>query len=398
MVLGGIAALVGVAAGCQPPPPPPPPPPQPPQVTCDAAVTPTAQSPVNYAAVVAPHDGAPHQVTSFTVTSTAEKNATVAQLAQSSTVLAVAPNQPVQVADAPIPTSSYAEYPLQWGLGAAPGADFPPAWNTSGFTGHGVTVAVVDTGVDLSHSGLAGHVIAGPDFIAGGSVIGDAYGHGTHVAGIIAANDSPNGVLGGAPGATILAVRVLDQNGSGSSDTVAQGIEWAAQHGANVINLSLGEAACDPVIGQAVVDAHTAGVVVAAAAGNNDSSQLFSPAGYSAEDIAVAATNQSGQKASFSNFGGYVAIAAPGQSVLSTCAYTDCIAPGTPSNTAFGYLSGTSMATPFVSAAAALIKEECPSFLPDQIKAELVNHAGAVVPGYAFRSLDAGQAVAADCH
>jgi subtilisin family serine protease len=391
--LGGIAALVGVAAACQPAPPPP-------SVTCDAAVTPTAQSPVTYAAVVAPHDGAPHQVTAFTVTSTGAKNAKVAELEQSSTVLAVAPNQPVHVADAPIATGSYGDFSQQWGLGPAPGADFVPAWNTSGYTGHGVTVAVVDTGVDLAHSGLVGHVIAGPDFTVDSSgntpVTGDAYGHGTHVAGIVAANDSPAGGLGGAPGATILAVRVLDASGSGSSVTVAQGVEWAAVHGAKVINLSLGEASCDPVIGQALVDAHAEGVVVAAAAGNDDSSELFAPAAYSAEDIAVAATNQSGQKASFSNFGGYVAIAAPGQQVLSTCAFTSCIG-GAPSNTAYGDLSGTSMATPFVSAAAALIKEECPSFGPDQIKAELVNHAGAVVPGYPFRSLDAGQAVAAHC-
>ena len=390
IVLAGIAALVGVAVGCQPAPPPP--------TTCDAAVTPTAQSPVTYAAVVAPDNGAPHQVTAFTVTSTGAKNAKIAQLDQSSTVLAVAPNQPVHAADAPIATGSYADFPQQWGLGPAPGADFVPAWNTSGFTGQGVKVAVVDTGVDLAHTGLAGRVIPGPDFIAGGNVTGDAYGHGTHVAGIIAANDSPSGGLGGAPSATILAVRVLDANGSGSSLTVAQGIEWAAQNGAKVINLSLGEASCDPVIGQAMVDAHADGVVVAAAAGNSDSSGLFAPAAYSAEDIAVAATNQAGQKASFSNFGGYVAIAAPGENVLSTCAYTDCIAPGVPSNTTYGLLSGTSMATPFVSAAAALIKEECPSFLPDQVKAELVNHAGAAVPGFAFRSLDAGQAVAANCH
>jgi subtilisin family serine protease len=349
-------------------------------------------------------------VTSFTVTSTAEKDAKVAQLAQSSNVLAVAPNRPVHVAappDAPITTGSYKLFPNQWGLGSAPGADFEPAWNTSHFTGTGVTVAVVDTGVDLAHSGLTGHVIAGPDYIAGGNVTGDGYGHGTHVAGIIADNDSPSGGLGGAPTATILAVRVLDQHGDGTSATVAAGIEWASQSGgANVINLSLGAADCDPVIGQAVVDAHTRGVVVAAAAGNDNSSELFSPAGYSAEDIAVAATDQSGQKASFSNFGAYVAIAAPGETVESTCAYTDtahdCLNTGseTPSDTAYGYLSGTSMATPFVSAAAALIKEECPTFGPDQIKAELVNHGGAVVsgPGYSFPRLDAGQAVAAACH
>ena len=148
-----------------------------------------------------------------------------------------------------------------------------------------------------------------------------------------------------------------------------------------------------------MLDAHTTyGVVVAAAAGNDNSNGLFAPAGYTGEDIAVAALNQFGQKASFSNWGGYVAIAAPGQSVFSTCAYTpSCIGSPTSSDTAYGDLSGTSMATPFVSAAAALLKEECPSFGPDQIKAELVNHTGAVVPGYAFRSLDAGQAVAAHC-
>jgi subtilisin family serine protease len=397
VMLAGVLALGGIAAACQPPPPPPPPP-----STCDpAAVAPSAQSPVTYAAVVAPHDGAPHEVTAFTATSNAGKDAKVSQLEQSSTVLALEPNHPVHVADAPINTANYAEFPQQWGLKSAPGADFAPAWN-AGFTGQGITVAVVDTGVDLDHTGLAGHVTAGPDFIVDPTgttpVTGDAYGHGTHVAGIIAANDSPGGGLGGAPGATILAVRVLNQDGVGSSFTVAQGIEWAAQHGASVINLSLGEASCDTVIGQAMVDAHTDRVVVAAAAGNDDSSELFAPAAYSAEDIAVAATNQSGQKAAFSNFGGYVAIAAPGENVVSTCAYTpSCIGSPTPSNSAYNDLSGTSMATPFVSAAAALVKEECPSFLPDQIKAELVNRAGAAVPGYPFRSLDAGLAVAADC-
>jgi len=403
MVLAGVLALGGLAAACQPVAPPPPQPPPPPS-TCDpaAAATPSAQSPVTYVAVVAPHDGAPHEVTAFTATSNAGKDAKVSQLAQSSTVLAVEPNLPVHVADAPINTANYDEFSLQWGLQSAPGADFAPAWN-AGFTGHGVTVAVVDTGVDLNHTGLAGHVTAGPDFTTTptGTVTGDPYGHGTHVAGIIAANDIPTGGLGGAPGATILAVRVLDATGSGSSYTVANGVEWAAQHGASVINLSLGDVGCDSVIGQAVLDAHSDGVVVAAAAGNDDSSELFAPAGYTGEDIAVAALNQLGQKASFSNWGAFVAIAAPGQSVLSTCAYTpSCIGSPTTSDTAYGDLSGTSMATPFVSAAAALVKEECPSFGPDQIKAELVNHPGAVVsgPGYSFPSLDAGRAVAAGCH
>ena len=365
-VLVGIVALVGAAAACQPVAPPPPPPP--PQATCDTASqpAPSAQSPVSYVAIVAPKNGAAHQVTVFTATSPADRAAKLAQLQQSDTVLSVAPNRVVSVADAPINTTppNYPDYALQWGLHGAPGGDFAPAWNTSLVSGQGVTVAVVDTGVDLNHVGLVGHVVAGPDFYDDASgqtlVSGDVFGHGTHVAGIIADND-PAGGLGGAPRATILALEVLGPQGSGSSFAVAQGIEWAAQHGASVINLSLGDVGCDPTIQQALIDAHTDGVVVAAAAGNSDSNQLFSPAGYTNEVIAVAALNPSGQKASFSDWGPYVSIAAPGEQVLSTCAYTGCIG-GTPSDAAYGYLSGTSMATPFVAAAAALVKEECPEF------------------------------------
>ena len=339
--------------------PPPSPPPAP--AGCDAAgqPTPTVQAPVAYAVVVAPYGSPTHEVTSFTATSVAAKNADVASLQRSGTVLAVEPNQVVRAtSDPPVTTGAYPSFSLQWGLQGPPGGDFAPAWNTFGYSGRGITVAVVDSGVDLDHSGLAGHVIAGPDFFTDASGAtpvspslpghGDPFGHGTHVAGIIADND-PSGGLGGAPNATILAVRVLGPDGSGSTLTVAQGIEWAASHGANVINLSLGEAGCDSVIQTAVTDAHHEGVVIAAAAGNDASSELFSPAGYSNEVIGVAAIDPgSGALAAFSNWGGYVSLAAPGVDVLSTCAYTGCIAPSTPSDTAYGYLDGTSMAAPFV--------------------------------------------------
>jgi subtilisin family serine protease len=400
---GVVCALAGlglVAAACQPVAAPPPPPP----ASCDSAsqATPTPQHPVSYAAVVRHPGWAAPQATSFTATSEADKDAQIAQLQSTGTVLAVGPNQILKAqTDPPVQTANFPFFGLyQWGLRPAPGADFPPAWGL-GYSGGGERIAVVDTGVDLAHQGLAGRVVAGPDYVAGGTVTGDPDGHGTHVAGIIADADTSGG-LGGAPNATIVAVRVLNQAGDGSDVAVANGIIWAATTGhANVINLSLGAAGCDAPLQAAMQIAWNDGVVVVAAAGNDGSNELFSPAGYTNEAIAVAATDDSGNKASFSNDGGFVSIAAPGQGILSTCGWTPaCIEPegGTSiSSTAYGYLSGTSMATPFVSAAAALVKEECPGFSASQIKAELVNHAGATVPGFAFHELDAGAAVTAHC-
>ena len=415
--MGTIGAVALVAAACQPvaPTPPPPPPPS----TCDGSsqAIPTPQHPVDYAVVVRRAGWAAPQVTSFTATSEADKNAQVAQLQTTGTVLAVGPNKilTAQVGpDIPIATGSYPDYSpsQQWGLLPSPGGDFKSAWDQGYTGGTGVnkeTIAIVDTGVDLTHNGLSGRVTAGPDYIGpGNTVTGDPNGHGTHVAGIAADND-PSAGLGGAPTANILAVRVLNASGSGSDLAVASGIIWAATPkpnggGANVINLSLGGAGCDSVLESAMATAEGDGAVVVSAAGNSSSNGLFSPAAYTNEGIAVAATDQSGGLASFSNFGAYVAIAAPGApKILSTCAWTPvCItadaAPGTtefPSNTAYGNLEGTSMATPFVSAAVALIKEECPLYNLSQIKATLQHHSGGMVPGVAFNRLDAGVAVAA---
>jgi serine protease len=347
------------------------------------------------------------EVDSFTASSEADKNAKVAQLQSTGTVLAVGPNKILTAQngpDAPIPTASYPDYLSQWGLLPSPGGDFKSAWD-QGYSGAGETIAIVDTGVDLTHTGLSGRVTAGPDYVMGGTVTGDPNGHGTHVAGIAGANDITTGGLGGAPNAHLLAVRVLDQNGSGSDQAVANGVIWAATHGANVINLSLGAQGCDAVLQQAAATAESDGAVVVAAAGNSASSALFSPAADTNEVLAVAATGGDGGLAGFSNFGAYVAIGAPGVSVLSTCGWVPnptCLTDEgatTFSNTAYGQLSGTSMATPFVSAAVALIKEECPSrsYSLAQIKALLQHHSGGTVPGEAFNRLDAGSAVAANC-
>jgi thermitase len=348
--------------------------------------------------------GATPEVDSFTASSEADKNAHVAQLQTTGTVLAVGPNKILTAQngpDAPISTGSYPDYTSQWGLLPSPGGDFKSAWD-QGYTGTGQTIAIVDTGVDLNHTGLVGRVTAGPDYIAGGNVTGDPDGHGTHVAGIAAANEITTGGLGGAPTAHILAVRVLDASGSGSDQDVASGVIWAATHGATVINLSLGAVGCDAVLQQAAATAESDGAVVVAAAGNSASSGVFSPAADTNEVLAAAATDSNGNLAAFSNFGAYVSIAAPGVGILSTCAWLSCISnsgAGTPSNTVYGPLTGTSMSSPFVSAAVALIKEECSSrsYNLAQIKALLQHHSGGTVPGEAFNRLDAGAAVAANC-
>ncbi len=406
LVVSSVAALLSLgAAGCFPVGSAPVP------VSCDStsAPTPTTQHPVEYVAVVRAHAWSTPEATSFTATSVGEKNVKLAQLQTTGTVLAVEPNHVLHAQlDPPVSATPFS--PGQYGLGPAPpGADFQDAWNLpgvgAGFSGAGTTIAIVDTGVELNHEGLAGRVTAGPDFIAGATlqqptplVTGDPNGHGTHVAGI-AADDDPSGGLGGAPGAHLLAVRVLNASGSGTDVDVYNGIVWAASAGANVINLSLGGPGCDSVLQAAVVYAHDHGVVVAAAAGNDGGTGLFSPAAYSNDVIAVAATDQSGHLASFSNHGGFVAVAAPGVSILSTCAWSNgCVGGSVPSTTAYGFLSGTSMATPFVSAAAALLKEECgTSFPPDAVKHELTARSSGVEPSTGIPRLDAYFAVGGAC-
>ena len=232
-----------------------------------------------------------------------------------------------------------------------------------------VTVAVVDSGVEGSHEDLAGVVLPGWDAIAeraGGNT--DPYGHGTHVAGIVAAV-AGNGLggNGAAAGVRILPVRVLESDGTGWSSSIADGIRWAADHGADVINLSLGgtspSAAYRAAIDYAV---NVRGVVVVAAAGNEYESG--NPVEYPAADpdaIAVGASTSTGGRASFSNTGAYVDLAAPGTSIMSPCPAGRVVCSG---GSGYSRMSGTSMAAPFVAAAAALLRAARPNATVGQIR------------------------------
>jgi serine protease len=239
------------------------------------------------------------------------------------------------------------------------------AWQTS--TGAGVTVAVIDTGVDAKHPDLAVNVLSGYDAIANkAGVSTDPNGHGTHVAGTIAAvTGNGVGVSAIAPDTKILPVKVLGSDGSGYMSDTAEGIIWAADHGAGVINMSLGSSAKVTAVTNAITYARSKGVVVVAAAGNDRAKG--SPTNYPAADagvIGVAATDSADKVASYSNAGSYVDVAAPGSAILSTY-------PTALNSSGYGSMSGTSMATPHVAAVAALLKAYNPALTPDQVQAAL---------------------------
>ncbi len=197
--------------------------------------------------------------------------------------------------------------------------------------------------MQYDHPDLAGKVIRG-DHVDNDWDPYDGNGHGTHTAGIAAAvTNNARGIAGMAPEATIYAVRVLDESGSGTLQNVANGIIHAADNGADVINLSLGSPNDSITLKEAVDYAWNKGVVVVAAAGNDGSAQPTYPAYYS-DAIAVAATDSDESKASFSNYGNWVDVAAPGVNIYST--YTDG---------GYASLSGTSMATPHVAGLAGLL-------------------------------------------
>ena len=227
-----------------------------------------------------------------------------------------------------------------------------PAVHEAGNFGGGASVAVIDTGI-AEHEDL--NVVGGESFVSTEPTYEDLNGHGTHVAGTIAALDNTVGVIGVAPDAELYAVKVLDSFGSGYTSDIAAGIEWAADQGIDIANLSLGGPTGSPVLEQAADYAEEQGTLLIAAAGNSGTRGIGYPAAYD-NVISVAAVDSSNNKASFSSFGPENNIAAPGVDTLSTYIggeYTE--------------LSGTSMASPHVAGVAALVQATNPAASAEEI-------------------------------
>ncbi|MGY2128371.1 S8 family serine peptidase [Blastococcus sp. SYSU DS0617] len=228
-----------------------------------------------------------------------------------------------------------------------------------------VVVAVLDSGV-APHEELVGALLPGRNFTdspGGPTDSGDRDGHGTHVSGTVVA-DPGSHVEGVAAGAKVLPVKVLGDDGWGESAWVADGIIWAVDQGADVINMSLGGESSS-LMTQAIGYARSKGVTVVASAGNDNTSAPQYPAA-DAGVIAVAATEEFGDRAWFSNYGTYVDVAAPGVDIAST--YPAELG-------SYEWLSGTSMAAPHVAGVVALMEAVAPALTPDQVERALTGSA-----------------------
>lgn len=204
-------------------------------------------------------------------------------------------------------------------------------------------IAILDTGVDLYHPDLIGKIIPGYDFVNSDDIAQDDNGHGTRVAGVAAASSNNGiGITGVNWGAKILPVKVLDFNGLGSYSKLSEGIVWAVDQGADVINLSLGGVNFSQTLKEAVDYAIKNNVVVVASSGNNGGAVLY-PASYT-EVLAVSATDALNHHASFSNFGSSIDVCAPGVNIFSTSI-----------NGGYSNLSGTSFSAPQVSGLASIL-------------------------------------------
>lgn len=230
------------------------------------------------------------------------------------------------------------------------------AWNIT-IGSPSVLVAVVDTGIDYNHPELASNYVPlGYDWINNDTDPVDDNGHGTHCAGIIAAELNNNMGIAGLAQVSIMAEKVLNSTGWGWDFTVAQGICHATDMGAKIISMSLGCYEDSPVMYEAVKYAYDHGVLLVAAAGNDHTSSPHYPAAYN-EVIAVAATNQNDAPASFSNFGEWIELSAPGVRIYSTYI-----------NDSYAFAQGTSMACPHVSGLAALVWSRFPNFTRDELR------------------------------
>jgi len=255
--------------------------------------------------------------------------------------------------------------------------DAPEAWKYS--TGSAdIKIAILDTGIDQDHPDLNDKIVASENF-TDSNTVDDLYGHGTHVAGIAAAETNNSvGVAGVGYQSRLMNVKVLGDDGSGFYSWIADGITWAANNGASIINMSLGAGRRSSTLEAAVNYAWSKGVVLVAAAGNSANPSKTYPAYYE-KCIAVAATTNNDVKASFSSYGSWVDVAAPGENIYSTFPNHQFYLQteyGRSNNYDFG--SGTSMSTPHVAGIAALVWALEPELSNQEVRSKIEQTADAV--------------------
>jgi thermitase len=293
-----------------------------------------------------------------------------------------------------------------WWRRGTPDADIdaPQAWTYS--RGAGVTVAIADTGVDAGHPDLAGRIVPGYDFVDDDTDPQDGHGHGTHVAGTVAAGADGAGVVGVAPQALVMPLRVLDDNGAGNSADVAAAFAYAGERGVRVVNASLGSPYPSLVERRAIEEHPRTLFVVAAGNGgpdgvgdDNDDDTREYPCAHDAPNlICVGATDSNDARAAFSNYGtASVDLFAPGQDIVSdwVLSHPTVLAEHFGVGAGFEIMQGTSMSSPHVAGAAALTAALQPAWSAMQVKAALLDGADRL-PGLAGTSVTGARLNAAN--
>ena len=305
-----------------------------------------------------------------------EHRAEVLESLQSSGAVASAAKEPIAEAFDTSPDDT--DWPQQDGLRVV---GFPKAWDVTQGSSK-IVVAVIDTGVDAKHPDLRGALVPGWDFVGNDADPSDDQGHGTAVAGVIAARS--NNHVGGAGvcwRCLVMPIKVLDSKGSGDDTVIAAGIVWAVDHGARVLNLSLGGPGSSVELTNALTYASEKGVVVVAAAGNAGVTTQFFPAA-DPHVVSVAATTVADHRYSWSNFGSWVRFAAPG------CNIAPILGDG------YGTFCGTSSATPVVAGLVALELSAQPAATAREVEDALARAAFPLPAFVQYGRIDAGRTLA----
>lgn len=233
--------------------------------------------------------------------------------------------------------------------------------NAVGNTGKGIKIGILDTGIDYNHEDLKGNYRGGYNFVGNNNNPIDDNGHGSHVTGIIAAEDNDIGIVGVAPQAHIYSVKILAFDSTGSASDIVSGLEWSVDNGMQVINMSLGSEEDSISVNRAIDNTYNSGVLIIAAAGNSGNSQgngnnMDFPSKYGSV-VSVGATDKNDNRASFSSTGPTLELSAPGDHILSTL-----------NGNKYGTMSGTSMSCPHVTGVAALIMSAEPGIQNSRVR------------------------------